>query len=179
HLINTTLDVVKLPHELLFLPFNAHWYLFKLAVSDDDRIVIPRGDPAAELFSVSRFKILLGGHEDIGTRIQPQILRRPLPDKMIWHDKHGLLAKPKPLAFLCGGYHLKGFPCAHLMGKECVPAIEDMGDRIDLMGSQRDFRADAAKHDVAPVILTGAGIVKGVIVITGQAVPALRVCPYP
>lgn len=27
HLINTTLDVVKLTHELLFLPFNAHRYL--------------------------------------------------------------------------------------------------------------------------------------------------------
>ena len=98
---------------------------------------------------------------------------------MIWHDKHRLLAKPKPLAFLCGGYHFKGFPCAHLMGKECVPAIEYMGNRINLMGTQRNFRADAAKHDVASVILTGAGIVKGVIVITGQAAPALRVFPYP
>ena len=98
---------------------------------------------------------------------------------MVWHDKHRLLAKPKPLAFLCGSYHLKGFPCAHLVGKECVPAIEDMGNRIDLMGTQRDFRADAAKHDVAPVILTRAGIVKGVIIVTGQAAPALRIFPYP
>ena len=59
---------------------------------DDDRIIIACGNPAAELFAVSRFKILLGGHKDIRTRIEPQVLGCSLTDKMIRHNKHGFLA---------------------------------------------------------------------------------------
>lgn len=65
------------------------------------------------------------------------------------------------------------------MGKERVAAVEDMGDGVDLVGSQLDFWADAAKGDVPPVIFTGAHGVKGIVVVTDKAVPALWVFPYP
>ena len=65
------------------------------------------------------------------------------------------------------------------MGKERVAAVEDVGDGIDLVGAQLDFRADAPKCDVPPVIFTGAHGVKGIIVVADKAVPAFRVFPYP
>ena len=102
---------------------------------DNHGIIIACGNPAAELFAVCRFKILLRRHKDIGGRVQPQVLGSPLPDKVVWHDKHGFLAQPQTLAFLCCGDHLKGLSRTYLVGKERVAAVKDMGNRIDLMGS--------------------------------------------
>ena len=64
---------------------------FKLTVPDNDRIVVARSNAPAEFLAVARFKILLGRNKDIGARIEPQILRSPLTDKMIRHNKHRFL----------------------------------------------------------------------------------------
>src|SRR5699024_7132960 len=113
----------------------AHLDFLELRMPDNDRIIIARGNPAAELLAVGGFKILLGGDEDIGTRIKPQVLGSPLPYKVVGYDKHGFLAKPQPLAFLCGGDHFKGLSRTYLVGKERVAAVKDMGDGVDLVGS--------------------------------------------
>ena len=102
---------------------------------DNDRIVVACGNAGTELFAVSRFKILLSCHKDISTRIQTQILRSPLTDKMIWNNEHRFIAKSEPLAFLCSGYHFKGLSRTHLMGKERIAAIEDMSDSVYLVRS--------------------------------------------
>ena len=60
---------------------------------DNHGIIIPRGNPAAELLAVGGLKILLGGDEDIGTWIEPQVLGSPLPHKVVGYDKHGFLAQ--------------------------------------------------------------------------------------
>ena len=65
------------------------------------------------------------------------------------------------------------------MGKECVAAIQDMGNGIDLMGPECDLRADTAKYDMASVILTGADGIERVVVIPHQSAPACRVFPDP
>ena len=65
------------------------------------------------------------------------------------------------------------------MCKERVAAVKDMGNRIDLVGAERDFWTDAAESDMASVILTGADRVKSVIVGTDKAVSAFGVFPNP
>ena len=49
---------------LLPLAFLAHLDFLELRMPDNHRIVIPRGNPAAELLAVCGLKILLGGDED-------------------------------------------------------------------------------------------------------------------
>ena len=88
HIVNATLNIVELPLKLFPLAFNAHRDFFELAMPDNDRIIIACGNTGTELFAVSRFKILLPCHKDIGTRIEPQVLRSPLTDQMIWHNEH-------------------------------------------------------------------------------------------
>ena len=123
HIVNPTLNVIELPFELFPLPFNAHRDFFKLRMSDDNRIVIACGNTGTELFAVSRFKILLPCHKNIGARIQPQILGSPLTDKVVRDNEHRFVAKSEPLAFLCGGDHFKGFSRTYLVGKERIAAI--------------------------------------------------------
>ena len=88
HVVNTTLNIIELPLKLFPLSFNAHRDFFKLAMPNNDRIIIARSDTGAELLAVARFKILLPCHKDIGTRIEPQVLGSPLTDQMIWHNEH-------------------------------------------------------------------------------------------
>ena len=135
YIVNPTLNVIKLPFELFPLPFNAHRDFFKLRMSYNNRIVVACCNTGTELFAVSRFKILLSCHKDISTRIQTQILRSPLTDKMIWNNEHRFIAKSEPLAFLCGGYHFKGFSRTYLVGKERIAAIENMSDSVYLVRS--------------------------------------------
>ena len=60
------------------LPLFADGDFLKLAVTDDNRIIVAGGDPGAELFAVFRFKVPLLGHKDIGGGVQPQKFRCPL-----------------------------------------------------------------------------------------------------
>ena len=59
HVVNTTLNIIELPLKLFPLSFNAHRDFFKLAMPNNDRIIIACGNAGTELFAVSRFKILL------------------------------------------------------------------------------------------------------------------------
>ncbi len=46
------------------LSVNGHRYLLKLAVPDDDRVVVAGGDASAELLAVTGFKVLSCCHKD-------------------------------------------------------------------------------------------------------------------
>ena len=48
-------------------------------------VVVAGGDPAAKLFPVRRFKILFGGHQHIGSGIEPQKIRAPLFGQVVWN----------------------------------------------------------------------------------------------
>ena len=65
------------------------------------------------------------------------------------------------------------------MCKERIAAVKDMGNGVDLMGSERDFWTDTAESNMASVILTGSDRVKGIVVGTDKAVSAFWVFPYP
>ena len=60
---NAALDLVDLFLDDALLPLKGKRNFLKLAVPDDDRIVIPSGDAGAELLSVGGFKILFGRHQ--------------------------------------------------------------------------------------------------------------------
>ena len=63
---DTVQDAIDLPPQNSFLPLLGHGDLFKLAVTNDNGIIITGGDSAAELLSVLGFKVLLGGNQNIG-----------------------------------------------------------------------------------------------------------------
>ena len=102
-----------------------------------------------------------------------------MTDKVVWYNKHRFLAESESLAFLCCGDHFKGFACTDLVCKERVAAVKDMGNRIDLVRSERDFWADTAESDMTAVILTGSDRVKSIVVGTDKTVSAFWVFPYP
>ncbi|CDB29335.1 unknown [Firmicutes bacterium CAG:137] len=54
-----------------------------------------------------------------------------------------------------------------------------MGDGVDLMGRQRDFRVHTGKSDVPPVIFPWPGGIKGFVVNAAQQLPPVDVLPDP
>ena len=98
---------------------------------------------------------------------------------MVGNHKDGLLAQSQPLAFHGGSDHLKGLARTHFVGKQCITAIENMGDGVSLMLPEGDFRVHARKDDVTAVIFPWAGAVHFLIVLPNQCLTALGVCPNP
>ena len=172
-------DLTPLLFQKIPLALHTHRDFLKLAVSDDDGVIVAGGDPAAEPLAVLGFKVLSGGYQDVGGGVELQILRRPLLRQVVGHHKQALLAQPQPLTLLGGGYHFKCFPCPHHMGQQGVAAVEDVGDGVHLMGPQGDLWVDAHKVQVAPVILTGPYAVELVVVEPCQTLPPGWVFPNP
>ena len=102
-------------------------------MADDNGVIVAGGNAGAKLLAVTGFKILFGGHKDIGGGIEPQELRRPLLRQVVWHRKEGFLAQAEALSLHGCGDHLKCLARAHLMGKERIAAVEVVGDGIELM----------------------------------------------
>ena len=63
---DTVQNAVDLPPQDGFLPLLGHRDLLKLAVTNDNGIIITSGNSAAELLSVLGFKIFFGGNQNIG-----------------------------------------------------------------------------------------------------------------
>ena len=83
---NRICNVVHLPLNACNLPFPGKGDALKLAVSDDDSVVIPGCDTGTELLPVGRLKILLRCDQDICPRIQAQKIAAPLFGQMVRHD---------------------------------------------------------------------------------------------
>ena len=86
-------DIVDLLLQNFPLPLHGHGNLLKLAVADDDGIVVAGGDASAEPLAVLGFKVLLGGHQNICGGVQLQKLRCPLLCQVVGHHEQGLLAQ--------------------------------------------------------------------------------------
>ena len=97
--------------DLLFqngpLALYAHGDLLKLAMADDDGIVVAGGDASTEFLAVLGLKILTGSDKDVRCRIKLQKLSGPLLCQMVGHHKERLLAQAQPLALHGGGNHLE------------------------------------------------------------------------
>ena len=131
-----------------YLPFNRYGDFLKLRVSDNDSIVISRGNTSAEFLAVLGFKILFRSHQDICRGIELKVLTRPLFDKVIGYDEHTLIAESEPLALLCSGYHREGFACANNVGKESVSTVHNPCHRVFLMGAKGDFGVHSVELNV-------------------------------
>ena len=87
--------------DLLFqngpLALYTHGDLLKLAMPDNNGIVVAGGDPSTEFLAVLGFKILAGGNEDICRRIELQKLSCPLLCQVVGHHKERFLTQAQPL----------------------------------------------------------------------------------
>ena len=151
----------------------------KLAVSDDDCIIIAGCDSAAELFTVSRFKVLFGCGENIGRRIQTEKFACPLFGQMVRNDKQRLLAQAESLAFHRRGYHFKSLARTNFVCKERVATVEDVCNGVLLMLTELDFGVHTAEHDMAAVVLTGTGGIEKLVVLGNKFLPSVWVSPNP
>ena len=125
------------------LALHAHGNLLKLAMADNNGVIVAGGDAPTEFLAVFGFKILAGGNEDICRRIELQKLSGPLLCQVVGHHKEGLLAQAQPLALHGSGYHFEGLACAHHMGKQSISTIQNVGDGVDLVFAERDLRVHA------------------------------------
>ena len=98
---------------------------------------------------------------------------------MIRNDKQTLLAEPQPFTLLRCRNHFKGLPSPYDVRQQCVTAIEDMSDGVDLVRSERDFGVDAHKAHMTTVVLTRACAVELLIVQPCQLFTPVGVFPNP
>ena len=148
-------------------------------MADDDGVVITGGNASAEALAVFRLKVLFGGHQNVGSRVKLEILGGPLLGQVIGDGDQRLIAQSQPLALLSCGHNFEGFACAHNVCQQRIAAVQNMGNGIDLMGPQGDFRINAYKIQMAAVVFTGPNRVEGFIIEFTQPFPTLRVFPYP
>ena len=82
------------------LPLKGQRNALKLAMPDDDGIIVAGGDAGAELLAVFGFKVLFGGDQQVGRGIEAQELRGPLLGQVIGHGEEGLAAEAQPFGFM-------------------------------------------------------------------------------
>ena len=162
-----------------FLPFHGHRNLLKLAVTNDDGIIVTGSNSAAELLTVLRLKVLFCCHKDIGRGIKLQELGCPLLCQMVGNNEQGLLTKAQPLALHGSSYHFKGLTSTNHMGKQSVAAIKDMSNGIHLMGAQLDLRVHAYKVQVTAIVLAGTNGVELLVIKLAKALSSVWVFPDP
>ena len=161
------------------LSLNGHRDLLELAVPDNHRVIVAGCDSAAELLSVFGLEVFLRCHEDVRRGIELEIFACPLFRQMIGNDKQALLAEPQPLTLLRCRNHFKGLSSSYNVRQQCVAAVEDMSDGVDLVRSERDLGVDAHKAHVTAVVLTRACAVELFIVEPCQLFAPFRVFPNP
>ena len=157
HFSNTVLNLCDLLLQKSLLPFLRYRDSFKLAVSDDDCVIVAGCDSAAELLAVSRLEVLFGSGEDICGGIQPEELACPLFGQVVRDNKKRLLAQAESLAFHSRRNHFKSFACTNFVCKECIAAVEDVGNRVFLMLTELDLGVHTAEYDMRAVVLSGTG----------------------
>ena len=162
-----------------FLPLKGQRDALKLAMPDDDGIVVPGGDAGTEFFAVGSLKVLAPCYQQLGIGVEVQELACPLLRQVIGHHKQRFLAQPQPFCFHSGCRHFVGFARANFVCKQRITAIKHMSDGVALVLPEGDLRVHADKMDVASVILTGAGRVEQFVVLLHQCNAPLGVLPDP
>ena len=179
HLGNALGDLVDLLLKEPFLTLSADGDFLKLAVSHDDGVIIAGGNAGAELLAVVGLKVLFGGDKNVGGRIEPQKLRRPLFGQMVRHHKEGFLTQAQALTLHGGSHHFKGFASAYLVCQQRIAAVQHMSDSVFLVFPQGDGRVHTTESNVSAVVFTGTGGVHFLIVLADQSLAAVRVFPNP
>ena len=153
--------------------------LLKLAVADDDGIIIACCDPGTEFLPMSLLKVLFRRNKDVCSRIQTQKLAGPLLCQMIRDNNHALSAQPQTLGLHGSGNHLVGLASANNVGKQGVSAIKNVSNSISLMLAEVDVRCHAAKGYVLAVVFAGSDRIEALVVGLYQVLSSGRIFPYP
>ena len=162
-----------------FLPLKGQRDALKLAMPDDNGIVVPGGDAGTEFFAVGSLKVLAPCHQQFRIGIKVQKLACPLLRQMVGHDKKAFLAQPQPFCFHSGCRHFVGFARANFVCKQRITAIKHMSDGVALVLSEGDLRVHTDKMDVGAIVFTGSGAVEQLIVLFYQRNAPLGVFPDP
>ena len=161
------------------LPFNRHGNLLKLAVTNDDRIVVAGGNAPTELLAILGLEVLLGGDKNVGGWIKLEVFACPLLRQMIGNHKQAFLTQAQPLALLRCRNHFKRLPSPYNVRQQCVAAVKDMSDGVDLVRSERDLWVDAHKAHVTAIVFTRACAVELLIVQPCQLFAPVGIFPNP
>ena len=175
----TFFDFRNLLLQKSLLSFLRYGDSLKLAVSDDDCIVVAGCNSAAELLTVSRFKVLFGCGENIGRRIQTEKFTCPLFGQVVRNNEQRLLAQAESLAFHRRGYHFKSLARTNLVCKERIAPVEDVCNGVLLMLTEFDFGVHTAEHDMRTVVLTRTGGIEKLVVLGYEFLSAVGVSPNP
>ena len=81
------------------LPLKGQRNTLKLAMTDNDGIVVAGGDAGAELFAIGSFKVLAPCYQKFCVRVEVQKLACPLLCQVIGHHEKAFLAQPQPFCF--------------------------------------------------------------------------------
>ena len=84
---NGILDFIDLFLNDAFLPLKGKRNALKLTVTDDNRIIVTRSNPGAELLAVGRFKVLAPCNQKFCIRIEVQKFCRPLLRQVVGDNK--------------------------------------------------------------------------------------------
>ena len=161
------------------LPLKGQRNALKLAVPNDDGIVVAGGDAGAEFFAVGGFKILAPCHQQLGIRVEIQKLRCPLLCQMVGHYEQRFLAQTKAFCFHGRRCHFVGLACTDFVCKQRITAIKYMGNGVALVFPEGDLRVHAHEFDVGAIVFTGAGRVEQLVVLIHQRNAPLGVLPNP
>jgi len=161
------------------LPLKGQRNALKLAVPDDDGIVVAGGDAGTEFLAVGSLKVLAPCHQQLGIGVEVQKLACPLLCQMVWYYEKAFLTQTKAFCFHGGRSHFVGLACPNFVCKQRITAIKHMGDGVALVLPEGDLRVHAYEFDVTSVILTGAGRVEQLVVLLHQRNAPLGVLPDP
>ena len=82
--------LVDLPLQDLPLPLTGQGDLHQLTVADDNGVIIAGGNAGAQPAAIVLFKVPLGGHQNVGSRVELEPFCRPLLRDMIRHHDQRL-----------------------------------------------------------------------------------------
>ena len=103
------------------LSVQGHGDLLKLAVPNDDRIVVAGGNAPAELLAVLGLEVLLGGDKNVGGGVELEVFARPLLCQVIGNHEQAFLTQSQPFTLLRSRYHLERFPSPTTWASRVLP----------------------------------------------------------
>ena len=162
-----------------FLPLKGQWDALKLAVPDDDGIIVAGGDAGAEFFAVGSFKILAPCYQKLGIGVRIQELRSPLLRQVVGDNKKTFLTQAQSFCLHSGGCHLEGLSGTNFVCKQRITAIKHMSNGVALVFPEGNFRVHTDKVNVGAIVFTGAGRVEQLVVLFHQRNAPLGVLPDP
>ena len=102
-------------------------------MADDNCVNVTGRNPRTEFLPVLGFKILFGGHKQVGGRVELEPLGGKLLYDVVWNHNHGFVAESQPLALHRRRNHRISFPGSHHIGKQAVPPVNDAGSPVFLV----------------------------------------------